>query len=53
MKNETLSRRKFLQLSAGVVGSAAVMTTAPRLLNRLAVDPKSSIWLETAVNERI
>lgn len=53
MMKETLSRRKFLRLSAGVMGSAALFTTAPRLLNRLAEDPRSAVWLETAVNERI
>ena len=53
MMNETLSRRKFLRLSVGVMGSAAVMTTAPRLLNWLAASPQSAVWLETAVNERI
>ncbi|MFQ5398843.1 MAG: molybdopterin-dependent oxidoreductase [Anaerolineae bacterium] len=53
MLNETLSRRKFLRLSAGVMGSAAALTTAPRLLSRLAEDPQASVWLETAQNERI
>jgi anaerobic selenocysteine-containing dehydrogenase len=52
-QNDSMSRRQFLRLSATVVGSAAVMTTAPRLLNRLAADPKTAVWLETAQNERI
>ncbi len=51
--NDTLSRRKFLRMSAGVMGTAAMLTTAPRLLTRLAADPKSAVWLETAANERI
>ncbi len=52
-RNDTMSRRQFLRLSATVMGSAAVMTTAPRLLNRLGSDPKTAVWLETAQNERI
>ncbi len=55
--NETLSRRKFLRLSAGVMGATAVMTSAPRLINRLATGPTATIepavWLETAVENQI
>lgn len=54
--NETLSRRKFLRLSAGMMGTAAVIS-APRLVNRLATIPSATTlpatWLETAADSRI
>jgi anaerobic selenocysteine-containing dehydrogenase len=52
-QGNNLSRRQFLRLSAGVVGSAAIMTTSPRLLSKLMADPQTAAWLETAQNERI
>ena len=53
MSQNTLSRRQFLRLSASVIGSVAVMTTSPRLLNRLEADPNTAAWLETAQDETI
>ena len=53
MSQNTLSRRQFLRLSASIVGSAAIMRTTPRLLSKLASDPKTAVWLETAQNETI
>ena len=52
-QRNSFSRRQFLRMSAGVIGSAAIMTTSPRLLRKLAADPKTAAWLETAQNERI
>jgi thiosulfate reductase/polysulfide reductase chain A len=51
--NQAISRRKFLHMSLGVMGSAAVITTTPRLLNTLAQNPESAPWLVTAENEVI
>ena len=52
MSKNTLSRRQFLRLSASVIGSVAVMSTSPRLLNKLAATPQTAAWLETAQNEK-
>jgi len=51
--DRTISRRKFLRMSLGTVGSAAILTTAPRLLQALAQNPESAHWLVTAENEVI
>ncbi|MFQ5421574.1 MAG: molybdopterin-dependent oxidoreductase, partial [Anaerolineae bacterium] len=54
---ETLSRRKFLRLSAGVMGATAVMTSTPRLIDHLAGETPTitpaAVWLETAVANQI
>ena len=51
--NSKMSRRKFLRMSAGVLGAVAVTATSPRLRNRLASEPQAAAWLESAANEQI
>ena len=51
--NQAISRRKFLRMSLGTVGSVAILTTAPRLLQSLAENPDSAHWLVSAENEVI
>ena len=51
--NQAISRRRFLRMSLSVMGSAAMLTTAPRLLRTLAQNPESAHWLVTAENEVI
>ncbi|MFQ5436332.1 MAG: twin-arginine translocation signal domain-containing protein, partial [Anaerolineae bacterium] len=54
MLNDTMSRRKFLRLSAGVAGSAA-MISAPRLVYKMTAPAPTTLpaHLETSGENRI